>query len=245
MTAAGRPFLRPFLVWAWGGPALAVASCLGFLLWPFLGGSRAFWTVAPTYIRMMAWAFGIDRQLDGWSALPAPIRDGSQPAIFVGNHTSLLDPPLLISTLPCRPVFLAKRELFRVPFLGWVMTMAGFIPVDRGNRTKAIESMQQAAHFVRAGQCLIAFPEGTRSRDGALLPFKKGVFTLAVEAGVPVVPFAIHGGVDIVPKGTWRVAGGPYRIRLGTPLAPGTHPEQLREAAAAAVAGLMAGGIGP
>lgn len=240
MTA--RPFLRPLLVWAWGGPALALASLAALLLWPFLGGSRAFWTVAPPYIRMMARAFGIDRRMDGWGDLPAAIRDGTQPAIFVGNHTSLLDPPLLISTLPCHPVFLAKRELFRVPFLGWVMTMAGFIPVDRGNRAKAIESMRSAANLVRAGRCLAVFPEGTRSLDGALLPFKKGVFTLAVEAGVPVVPFAIHGGVDIVPKGTWRVSGGPYRIRMGQPLDPGKDPEWLREASAAAVAKLLAEG---
>lgn len=242
MTAAGRPFFRPLLVWAWAGPALAVASCIAFLLWPFLGGSRAFWTVAPTYIRMVAWSFGIDRGLDGWDHLPADIRDGSQPAIFVGNHTSLFDPPLLISTLPCHPVFLAKRELFRVPFLGWVMTIAGFIPVDRGVRGKGLESLRNAARYVRDGHCLAVFPEGTRSADGALLPFKKGVFTLAVEAGVPVVPFAIDGGVEIVPKGTWRVSGGPYRITVGQPLDPGTDPEWLREASAAAVAKLLAGG---
>ncbi len=236
-----RPFLRPLLVWAWGGPGLALATCIAFLLWPFLGGFRAFWTAAPPYIRLAAWSFGIRRRLEGWEALPEGIRDGSQPAIFVGNHTSLFDPPLLISTLPCRPVFLAKRELFKVPFLGWVMALAGFIPIDRADRAKALDSLHEAALIVRGGRCLAAFPEGTRSTDGALLPFKKGVFILAVDAGVPVVPMAIQGGLDIVPKGTWRVAGGPYRIRVGIPLEPGTDPEQLKIASAAAVAGLLAG----
>lgn len=239
MTATRRPFLRPLLVWAWGGPALAVASCIGFLLWPFRGGSRAFWTVAPPYIRMVAWSFGIRRELEGWRELPAGIQDGSQPAVFVGNHASLFDPPLLISTLPCHPVFLAKRELFGVPFLGWVMSMAGFIPIDRGNRAKALASLKDAARIVREGSCLAVFPEGTRTTDGSLLPFKRGVFDLATQAGVPVVPFAIHGGLDIVPKGTWRVAGGPYRIRVGTPIDPGTDSERLRAASAAAVAELL------
>ncbi len=237
-----RPFLRPLLVWAWAGPALAVACCLAFALRPFAGGFRAFWRVAPGYIRWVAAAFGIRRGLAGWEALPEAIRSGRQPALFVGNHGSLFDPPLLISTLPCPVVFLAKKELFRIPFLGWVMTMAGFIPIDRSNRTQAHASLQEAVRIVRAGRCLAAFPEGTRSLENRLLPFKRGVFNLAVEAGVPVVPFAIQGGLDIVPKGTWRVAGGPYRIVLGQPLEPGTDPEALRETAARAVGELLAGG---
>jgi len=236
---SGRPLWRPLLVWAWAGPALVAACCLGLLLWPFSGGFRAFWTVAPHYIRMVAASFGIRRGLTGWEALPEAIREGRRPAVFVGNHASLFDPPLLISTLPCPAAFLAKRELFRIPFLGWVMAMAGFIPIDRGNRARAHASMRDAARIVREGRALAAFPEGTRSLDGQLLPFKKGVFTLAVEAGVPVVPFAIQGGVAIVPKGTWRVAGGPYRIVLGAPLDPGSDPEALRVAAAAAVASLL------
>lgn len=237
--APARPFLRPLLTWTWAAPALVVACCLGLLLWPFLGGFRAFWALAPGYVRLAAWGFGIHRRLEGWESLPEGVRDGSQPAVFVGNHASLLDPPLLISTLPCRPVFLAKRELFSMPFLGWVMSMAGFIPIDRGNRAKAVASLHDAAARVREGRCLAVFPEGTRSPDGGLLPFKKGGFTLAAEAGVPVVPFAIEGGSRILPKGTWRTAGGPYTIRLGTPLPPGLDPEAMRAAAAEAVAGMM------
>jgi 1-acyl-sn-glycerol-3-phosphate acyltransferase len=240
MTAS-RPFLRPLLVWAWAGPALVVACCLGLLLWPWIGGYRAFWTIAPHYIRLVAWSFGIRRSLEGWEDLPLGIQDGSQPAIFVGNHASLFDPPLLISTLPCHLAFLAKRELFKLPFLGWVMTMAGFIPIDRGNRSRALGSMQDAASLVRNGRCLAVFPEGTRSQNGSLLPFKKGGFAIAAEAGVPVVPFAIQGGVEIVPKGTWRVAGGAYRIRMGTPLEPGMDAERLRMASYEAVAKLLAG----
>ena len=238
---ASRSSLRPALVWIVAALALALSASLCFLLAPFIGGRRAFWLVAPRYVRGTAWAFGIHRELWGWDGLPEDLRDGTRPAIFIGNHASLFDPPLMISTLPCRPVFMAKRELARVPFLGWVIWLADFIFIDRGHRGAARRSLKQAARRIRAGQSIVAFPEGTRSRDGHLLPFKKGPFLLALEAGVPVVPFAIQGGPEILPKGTWRVQGGPYLIRLGAPLEPGDYanPEALRMAAEAAVRGLM------
>ena len=238
---ASRASLRPALVWLLGAPALALATGLCFLLAPFLGGRRAFWLVAPRYVRGTAWAFGIHRELRGWDELPEDLRVGTRPAIFIGNHTSLFDPPLMISTLPCRPVFMAKRELARVPFLGWVIWLADFIFIDRGHRGAARRSLKQAARRISSGQSIVAFPEGTRSRDGHLLPFKKGPFLLALEAGVPVVPFAIQGGPEILPKGTWRVQGGPYLIRVGAPLEPSDYanPEALRAAAEAAVRALM------
>lgn len=237
-----RPFLRPLVVWSFGALALALAVCLCFLLAPFLGGPRAFWIVAPWYIRGTAEAFGIRRELEGWEALPEDLRTGRRPAVFIGNHTSLFDPPLMISTLPCRPVFVAKRELARIPFLGWVIWLAGFIFIDRRDRGAAMVSLAEAAASIRAGQAIVAFPEGTRSRDGRLLPFKKGAFALAFEAGVPVVPFAIHGGPEILPKGAWRVAGGPYRIAVGAPLDISAYgdAEGLRLAAEAAVQDLLA-----
>ena len=236
-----RPFLRPLLVWILGALALAFSVSLCFLLAPFLGGRRAFWIVAPRYLRGMAWAFGVQCELEGWEALPEALRSGARPAVFIGNHTSLFDPPLMISILPSHPVFVAKRELARVPFLGWVIWLAGFIFIDRGDRQAALRSLQRAADRIRAGQGIVAFPEGTRGQDGCLLPFKKGVFALAFKAGVPVVPFAIHGGPAILPKGTWRVVGGSYRITVGAPLESTAFPdmEALRAAAESAVRGLM------
>ncbi len=238
---AHRPFLRPLLVWAAGSLALALAVVLCFLLAPFLGGPAAFWAVAPRYIRATAWAFGIRRELEGWEDLPTAIRDGSQSVIFAGNHTSLLDPPLVISTLPGKPVFIAKRELARVPFLGWVIWLAGFIFIDRSRRDTALESLRTAARRICGGQSIAAFPEGTRSFDGRLLPFKKGIFALAMETDVPVVPFAIQGGVAILPRGGWQVQAGLYRITVGQPLAPKDFPsaEALLQATEAAVRQLL------
>ncbi len=239
-----RPSLRPLLVWILGALALALAVLICFLLAPFLGGPAAFWAVAPGYIRGTAAAFGIRRRLEGWEALPAELRTGARPAVFIGNHTSQFDPPLLISTLPSRPVFIAKKELARVPFLGWVIWLARFIFIDRDRRESALRSLAAAAARIRGGQSLAAFPEGTRSADGRLLPFKKGVFALAFEAGVPVVPLAIHGGREILPRGTWRVQGGTYRITVGRPLETGDFPdpEALRQAAEEAVRRLLEAG---
>lgn len=239
-----RPFIRPLLVWAVGAPLLALAATLCFLLAPFTGGPRAFWLVAPRYIRLVAWAFGIRRGLEGWEDLPEEIREGRQPAVFIGNHSSLFDPPLMISTLPCHPVFVAKRELAWVPFLGWVIALAGFIFIDRRHRGRAMASLNQAAHRIHDGQSIAAFPEGTRSTDGRLLPFKKGIFALALEAGVPLVPVAVFGGADILAKGDWRVSPGTYRMRVGAPVVPAQDDdaERLRGKLREALSTLLAQG---
>lgn len=232
-----QPFLRPLLAWGLAGAGLVLAVALWFPLLPLLGRRRAFWLLAPRYVRAAAAAFGLRRELEGWEALPDGIRTGSQPAVFVGNHTSLFDPMLVISQLPIRPVLMAKAELARVPVLGWAIRQAGFIFVDRRSRTGALRSLREAARQVQAGQSLVVFPEGTRSRDGVLLPFKKGAFLVAWEAGVPLVPFAIHGGRSALPWGAWRVRPGRLRTVVGAPLDPAafSSPEALRAAAAAAV----------
>ena len=226
-----RPFLRPLLVWIFGGPALAVAVCLAYLTALFRwNGAKGFWAIAPGYIRLMAWLFGIRRSLEGWEDLPVEIREGRQAAIFVGNHTSLLDPPLIIATLPSNPVFMAKRELAYVPFLGWVIWLADFIFINRNHPTDAIKSLGLAAQRIHNGLSIAAFPEGTRSRTGELLPFKKGAFNLAWEAQVPLIPLAILGGRHILPADDWRVSPGPYHLRIGRPVNPRDYPnaEALR-----------------
>lgn len=236
-----RPFLRPLLVWLFAGPWMALLTLVGFLLAPILGGRRAFWIVTPLYLRQVKVLFGIRCHLEGWEELPDDIRSGQRPAIFLGNHTSLLDPPLVIATLPSRPVFLVKKELAYVPVLGWIIWLGGCIFIDRGNRHRSLASLKEAARRIREGQSLAAFPEGTRSLDGRLLPFKKGSFALAIQAGVPIVPLGIRGGLEVLPKGTWRVAPQEYRLRVGSPLNPADFAdiEALRAASAQAVKDLV------
>jgi 1-acyl-sn-glycerol-3-phosphate acyltransferase len=238
---ADRPFLRPLAVWMIAVPYLALAVTLGFLLAPFIGRRRAFWLLAPGWIRQMAAAFGLHRHLVGWEDLPEDLRTSRRPAIFVANHASMFDPPLLISTLPSKPVFIAKKELAWVPFLGWLIWLAGFVFVDRGKQARAVASLKRAAKQIRDGQSIAAFPEGTRTRTGSILPFKRGVFALAKEADVPVVPMAIIGGFHVLPPGDWRVAPSDYTIQVGQPLQPRDfpHAQALMEAAETAVHELM------
>lgn len=241
MPIPARPLLRPIFGWFLTAFTLLLAVVSAFLLAPFLGRRKAFWAIAPKTVQGFAWFFGIRRSLEGWEQLPVPIREGRAPAIFVANHASLFDPPLIISTLPSRPVFIAKKELARIPVLGWAIWLAGFIFVDRRNRIRALASMREAASRIRAGQCIAAFPEGTRTRTGQPLPFKKGVFALAIQAGAPIVPLGILGGFDLLPPGSWRPRPSAYVIRVGTPLIPEAFPSQdaLRAAAEKAMAELM------
>ncbi|HXC17840.1 MAG TPA: lysophospholipid acyltransferase family protein [Holophagaceae bacterium] len=220
---------------------MAVAVFSAALLGLCLGDKRrGFWMAAPVYVRSMGWGFGIERRLEGWDALPQAIRNGA-PAIFYANHASLLDPPLIVSTLPSRPVFIAKQELRWVPVLGWAIWLAGFILINRRHQKQAYVSLADAALQIRSGQSVAIFPEGTRSEDGEILPFKRGSFSLAMDAGVPLVPLAIRGGAAILPKGAWRTQGGPYVLTVGEPLDPASFgdPESLRAAAEIRLRGMI------
>jgi 1-acyl-sn-glycerol-3-phosphate acyltransferase len=142
------------------------------------------------------------------------------PLIFAVNHESALDILALLKTLPRPFRFVAKQELFDLPVFGWYLSIGGHVAVDRGNRARAVASLRRAGEIVRGGTSLLVFPEGTRSKDGRILPFKKGPFVLAVEAGVPVVPVAISGAGAITPKGHIAVVPGEIRIALGAPVDP-------------------------
>jgi 1-acyl-sn-glycerol-3-phosphate acyltransferase len=128
--------------------------------------------------------------------------------IFMCNHVSNLDPPIVVPMVPRRSSVLVKKELFRVPILATAMRMASFVAVDRQNRDAAIASVQAAKDVMQQGINIIIFPEGTRSPDGKLLPFKKGPFHLAVEAGAKVVPMTIHGTERLWPKGKMEIRSG-------------------------------------
>ena len=164
-----------------------------------------------------------------------------RPYIFAANHASQFDILALQGFLGVDFRWLAKKELFAVPVWGHAMRRAGYIPVDRSHGRKAMKSLLEAAKKIGGGTSVIIFPEGTRSRDGKLHDFKAGAMVLAIKAGVPIVPVAIRGTYEILPKGRLLMKPGAVRIRVGRPIetsAPATKHD-LARLAQAAVAELL------
>ena len=142
-----------------------------------------------------------------------------QQYIYMCNHSSALDIPLALACLPGTVVFLAKKELFRIFFFGWSLFAMGSIPVDRSNPTKARLSVDRALKKLRAKAIsLILYPEGTRTRDGRLLPFKRGVFFLALHSRLPLVPMAVRGSFEAMPPGAMSLTHTPIRVTIGQPI---------------------------
>lgn len=218
-----------------GGLMVVLASLSVPLVALFTGRGRALMHVARAWCGGMAAVGGIDFRREGWEDLPEDIRTGRQPVVFMGNHESHLDPPFAIGGLGVPAVFIAKRELKWVPFLGQVIWFVGFIFINRQDRARAMESLAKAARDIRAGRSVVIFPEGTRCHDGRLGDFKKGGFALAQDAGVPIVPMALDGGWECLPRGSHQVRPGAYRMRLGAPVDPAAFPS--REALMAEVRG--------
>jgi 1-acyl-sn-glycerol-3-phosphate acyltransferase len=140
--------------------------------------------------------------------------------IFMSNHVSNLDPILLCPEIPRRTSVLAKKVIWRIPILGPALTMAEIVPVDRENRESAIQSIRRAGEVMGHHINMTLFPEGTRSPDGRLLPFKKGPFHLATETGFPIVPVTILGTYEMMPKGKRIVRGGTAILVFHPPVDP-------------------------
>jgi 1-acyl-sn-glycerol-3-phosphate acyltransferase len=208
-------------VTAWGLFSLPLTAVCIILGGPFLGAKRSFWTFGPMWARTIFRLCRVDFRITGWAELPEDIRTQRRSVVFMANHESNLDPPVLIGTLPIPAVFLAKKELKWMVPISWAAMMAGTIFIDRRNRERAFHSLTQAANEIRAGKSVVIFPEGTRTRNGSLNTFKKGGFSLAREAGVPIVPLAAVGGYEMLPAGKVLIRPGRYAIAFGEPVDPG------------------------
>ena len=184
-----------------------------FLIYTLLtGNTDAVYRVGVLGAKMAVWLAGVRLEVQGREKIPT-----GRAVVFMPNHQSNCDPPAVISILP--PVLvLGKKEFFRVPILGRAMLLRGFISVDRKNRERAIEAVEKAVTALKAGYPFLAYPEGTRSPDGRLQAFKKGVFVMAIKAGVPIVPISVSGSNKIMPKGDLRIRPGTVRITVHDPV---------------------------
>ncbi|UCD71690.1 MAG: 1-acyl-sn-glycerol-3-phosphate acyltransferase [Syntrophobacterales bacterium] len=140
---------------------------------------------------------------------------GNEPSyVYMSNHQGNYDIFTLLSCLPVQFRWIAKKELFAIPILGWAMGAANYISIDRSDKRKALESIEKAANKIKEGVSVIIFPEGTRSRDGSIQPFKRGGFTLAIKSGVPIIPITINGSRDVMPRDSMRVRPGEIRVSI-------------------------------
>ena len=162
--------------------------------------------------------------------------------LFLANHVSNLDPPVLLPLLPGRTSIFLKQSLMRIPILGWGMRLGEFIPVARdGSPQSAQRNVQQASALLARGIHLTVFVEGTRSRDGRLLPFKKGPFFLAQESGAPCIPVTIHGTASMMHKGSLRIFPATAHVTFHPPIDPAQYAsrEALMDAVRTAIASAL------
>jgi 1-acyl-sn-glycerol-3-phosphate acyltransferase len=209
-----------------------LALATGWL--PPRGNVIFFW--ARVWSRCLLWSSGVRVEVEAgpFAAGRAELPDGGH-YIFMANHQSLFDIPVLLSTLPGQTRFLAKQSLFRIPLFGWAIRAGGFIPVDREDRSRARDVFRAAAARLRAGTSVLLFPEETRSRDGRLLPFQRGGFLLAIKSGLPIVPVGIAGTLGVQRKGSLRIRPARVRVRYGQPLAVGGYDLRRKDELIASV----------
>jgi len=201
---------------------LALTACLAILVrWD---SGAAIWWARHVWSPGMMWIGGIDIEVSGRENV-----DPKRPTIYAVNHASSIDIPVSFIALPVNFRYVAKSQLRWVPILGWTLWIAKFVFVDRSNRAKAIASLEAAGRRIRNGISIVVHPEGTRSANGRILPFKKGPFALALKARVPICPVTIEGSARIMPKNSWFISSGKVKVKIGAPIDVTEYGEHERE----------------
>jgi 1-acyl-sn-glycerol-3-phosphate acyltransferase len=205
--------IRTLFAWVVGITATVILGIVAILLSLFDSSGNSSHVVARLWGKIQLRTTGSRVTMQGLEHL-----DSRKSYIVVSNHQSFFDIFSLLGHLPLQFRWIAKAELFRIPLLGWAMARTGYIPIERDSPKKAYRSMLQAAEKVREGVSILIFPEGTRSPDGLLQPFKKGVFLLALKSQAPILPVAIRGTRNIMRKNDWRAYPGHVEIRIFPPI---------------------------
>jgi len=195
--------------------AASFAALVGFP-WTYITGNVSF------LYRVSMWSAIAGVRLAGVRVQTLGLEkiDPARTYIYMSNHVSNLDPPILLPLIPRRTSVMAKKELFSYPILGKAMSLGSLVPVDRGNRDAGIAAVREASKVLQQGISMSIFVEGKRSFDGRLLPFKKGPFYLAIENNVPVVPITIIGTHYVMPKRRFSLKAGTVKIIFHDPIEP-------------------------
>jgi 1-acyl-sn-glycerol-3-phosphate acyltransferase len=224
------------LMLVWG--VLGAAAALVAIPWTLISGNVSMlYTLGLGVMRIGLRAAGIRVVVDGLARVPK-----DTPCLYMANHQSNLDPPLLAGVQPANAAMMVKQSLMRIPVLGLAMRLGRCVPVERSGRFEsAKQSLRAAGDVLRSGLSITIFPEGTRSETGQLLPFKKGPFFLAMQTGVPVIPVTISGTGAMLGKGSQRLYPGTAHVWFHPPLDPREFQsrDELLQAVRAAIASAL------
>jgi 1-acyl-sn-glycerol-3-phosphate acyltransferase len=227
-TAIVTVFLTLFTVVV--GPPLLLHALLS-------GSVDLLYRVSVSAVLFAVRMAGVRVRAEGLQNIPPGV------CLFVANHTSNADPPAVVGAIPRRVSILAKKSLFRIPIVSQAFRLARFVPVDRANREAAVASVEKAIEYAQEGVSFLIYPEGTRSPDGRLLPFKKGSFVMAIKAGVPVVPISVVGAHRVLRKNALAIRTGEIVVKFHPPVDASSYTLQERDQLVARVHAAVAAGL--
>ena len=235
------PRLRGIFLLTFWFASIAIVAPLLILLVMITKNENFLYTPVRLFIRAGLAMVGVRVEVSGVERL-----DPKQTYIFTPNHQSLIEVPLFVAYLGRNPAYLGKKEIFKYPVFGRGIRLIGAVPVDRSNSAAAVESAKLATENLRRGKSYVVYPEGTRSRDGRMLPFKKGAFMMAIDAGVPVVPITVSGATRIMPKAQVKIFPSTVRITVHDPISTSGYSKEnvalLMEMTRARIASTLTGG---
>jgi len=212
-----------------GAITFVVATIIGSLLAVVSGvfdkTGDSVLALARLWSRVLLGAPGVKLEL----TMRAPL-DPKRPYVFMANHASMIDIWAVFSVVPVSFRFIAKKQLSYIPLFGWAMGAGRFIFIDRQNPIAARRSIEEAARRIHSGQSVLLFPEGTRTRDGNMGPFKKGGFHLAIASGATIVPCGIRGSRAVWPKGSPLIHSGAIHVEVGEPISTAGLTDDDRDA---------------
>ena len=205
--------IRTVYIFLYVLPATAVFGIIAIVVSFFSRTGNPVHIIARIWSKSILFVSGIEVFVAGLANI-----DTSKSYIYMSNHRSNFDIPVLLGCLPIQFRWLAKAELFKIPIFGRAMQGAGYVKIDRTNRESAFKSIDEVAAKMKNGVSVMIFPEGTRSQDGNLKPFKKGGFVMAGDTGAPIVPVILRGTRSIMAKGSWRINPGKVTLSIEKPI---------------------------
>ncbi len=205
--------IRTLLVWLIGLPVTIFIFIFVIISLAFDRSGSSIHSIGALWGRILLFLSGVTVEIKGTENL---LKDS--PQILASNHKGAFDILALQAFIPIQFRWVAKKSLFKIPIIGWSMSLAGYVSIDREKAGSAYKSIERAAEKVKKGMSVLIFPEGTRSSTGSLLPFKRGGFLLAIKSGVPIIPVSIRGTENLMQKESILIRPGVVKVVIGKPI---------------------------